>query len=402
MMTIKYNFTKHFLANISPPPDNKRSYYYDSRVNGLLIQVTNNGVKSYQVYKWIKNKPVRVTLGKFPDLPVEKARKMAIQKLAEMAQGINPNAKKKEEAKINVTLNEVLIEYFKVRKELSKNTVDGYKGSINKYFSDWLEKPLKSINRGQVAKRHLDISEDSPSAANKAMRILRALFNFAQGQYEDAEERSLFPDNPVQKLSHTKAWNRENRRTGIIERSQLVCWYKAVNNLCDTDDEFNAVVRDYLLFILFTGLRRREASMLEWKNVNFDDEYFTIVKTKNKNILKLPMSEFTCKLLKIRWKNADSDYVFGGGNTNAYLNDPRRQIAKVRNESGLNFTIHDLRRTYITIAESLELSAYVLKMLINHSMGNDVTAGYVIMDVERLRKPYSKISKILYEECAKK
>jgi hypothetical protein len=51
-----------------------------------------------------------------------------------------------------------------------------------------------------------------------------------------------------------------------------------------------------------------------------------------------------------------------------------------------------LRRTFITIAESLDISAYALKRLLNHKMTNDVTAGYIVADVERLRKPMQLIT----------
>ena len=59
------------------------------------------------------------------------------------------------------------------------------------------------------------------------------------------------------------------------------------------------------------------------------------------------------------------------------------------------FTLHDLRRTFATIADSLDLSAYALKCLLNHKMGNDVTAGYIMRDVERLRKPMQQITNFL-------
>ena len=62
------------------------------------------------------------------------------------------------------------------------------------------------------------------------------------------------------------------------------------------------------------------------------------------------------------------------------------------NKSGVSFTVHDLRRTLITIAESLDIAAYALKRLLNHKMTNDVTAGYIITDVERLRAPMQKIT----------
>ena len=36
-----------------------------------------------------------------------------------------------------------------------------------------------------------------------------------------------------------------------------------------------------------------------------------------------------------------------------------------------------------------------LKRLLNHKMNNDVTAGYIMRDVERLRKPMQQISNFL-------
>lgn len=38
------------------------------------------------------------------------------------------------------------------------------------------------------------------------------------------------------------------------------------------------------------------------------------------------------------------------------------------------------------------LSVYALKRLLNHKLNNDVTAGYIIMDVERLRLPMQRIT----------
>ena len=67
-------------------------------------------------------------------------------------------------------------------------------------------------------------------------------------------------------------------------------------------------------------------------------------------------------------------------------------MAKVIEETGIPFTVHDLRRTFITIAESLDIPAYALKRLLNHKMASDVTAGYIIIDVERLRKPMQMIT----------
>jgi integrase len=70
-------------------------------------------------------------------------------------------------------------------------------------------------------------------------------------------------------------------------------------------------------------------------------------------------------------------------------------MKKIIKKSEVSFTLHDLRRTFITVAEGLDISAYALKRLLNHKMNHDVTAGYIVMDVERLREPMQMISKHL-------
>ncbi len=61
----------------------------------------------------------------------------------------------------------------------------------------------------------------------------------------------------------------------------------------------------------------------------------------------------------------------------------RRQMEKFTKASGVRFNLHDLRRTFISIAESLDIPAYALKRLLNHKIINpDVTAGYIISDVD--------------------
>jgi integrase len=87
-----------------------------------------------------------------------------------------------------------------------------------------------------------------------------------------------------------------------------------------------------------------------------------------------------------------NEYVFPSANGVERIREQRKQMDRVTQESGVSFTIHDLRRTFITIAESLDIPAYALKHLLNHKMSNDVTAGYIIIDAERLRAPMQKIT----------
>lgn len=178
---------------------------------------------------------------------------------------------------------------------------------------------------------------------------------------------------------------------------ELRPWYKAVESLRNPDDpmSFGDTIADYHLLLVFTGLRRGEAGRLRWHDVDLDERTIYLRKTKNGERVQLPLSEFAWELLVRRQQNVFSSFVFPGRNNRSGLVEPKKQTAKVIGRSGVVYTLHDLRRTFITIAESLNISPYAIKRLVNHKMSNDVTAGYIVSDTERLRRPTQQIADLL-------
>lgn len=75
----KFNFTNNRLRTIQPNPDGKRIYFYDTDTRGLRLQVTPAGTKTFQFQTWTPGgvSPQTLTLGKYPDLSINEARKIA-------------------------------------------------------------------------------------------------------------------------------------------------------------------------------------------------------------------------------------------------------------------------------------------------------------------------------------
>lgn len=405
-MAKKLKFTEKAIQNLPiPKPRKHRRYHRDKytdsdpprakrreAVPGLQLHVFESGAKSFVLVRKVNGRSRSFTIGKYPDLSVEQARHEAREQLSELRRGIDPLQSKKANSERQITLQEVFDDYVQVRgKHLSDNTVSNYNTVLERHLASWRSRELGAITRTMVQRKHTEISEISPSAANKTMRVLRALFNFANGQYEDEQGKGLFPDNPVSRLSHVRIWNKEIRRQNKINNSDLKAWFAAVTGV-DEADAYAVTVRDYLTMLLLTGMRRRELAPIQWSDINLKDRILTVGETKNGDPLLLPLSDYLYDMLTARRQTVDGDYVFPGGLGNPYISEPKKQVGQIREKSGVHFTLHDLRRTYISIAESLDIPAFALKKLVNHRVTGDVTAGYIIMDVGRLRKPMQQIT----------
>jgi len=253
-----------------------------------------------------------------------------------------------------------------------------------KGLADWMNKPLLSITRDKVAERHKALGARSEARANLAMRYLRAVFNFAIAEYTDAEGKPLISDNPVKKLSQTRAWYRVERRRTVLKPYQLAPFVQTVLTL------ENTLARDYFLLILLTGLRRQEALDLRWQDIDLTDQTLTVIDPKNRQDLTLPLSDYLLEMLARRKVGAVGEYVFEG--PRGRLQNLRYVLDRVAADSDVSFTLHDLRRTFATVADALDIPGYAVKALLNHKTRADETAYYIITGVERLRKPMQKIT----------
>lgn len=298
------------------------------------------------------------------------------------------------------TINEATIyprQVVAARKSMKQSTVIDYTRALNQVCPDWLKKPLIKITKDLIAKRHAKHGENhSKARANLSMRVLRAIFNFAMHQYQTEDGTAIIVKNPVKFLSHARSWYRIGRRQTVVKSHQLTNWYQGLMQLTEPYPfEQAGLWQDYFLLILFTGMRRQEAASLTWNNIDLQAKTFSLPDTKNSEMHMLPMSDFLFDLFQRRKSSSYDQYVFPSLSRSGHITDPRKALLNVRELSGVNFTIHDLRRTFITIAESLDISAYALKRLLNHKMNHDVTSGYLIIDAERLRKPMQQITNYL-------
>lgn len=288
----------------------------------------------------------------------------------------------KSGASREVTLRQIWADYKEIR-GLKRNTVISYEVHMRNYLPEWEDIPISSIHKSAVLMKYGELCERfTPSTANGSLRIARSLIAFGITLYD------LSIENPVQVLTQLKVWRKENYRRGQIPSSKFQDWHESV------DRYPNPTARDYLKFLALTGLRRQEAADLKWGNVNFDSATFIVYDTKNGGDLELPLSNYCLGILRDRANRAQgSPFVFSSEDLGSAFNLSTFCVQKIGIEIGLKWTPHDLRRTFLTIGDELDVPLHVLKRLANHSqMNSDITMRYIQASVDRLREPSERIA----------
>lgn len=280
-----------------------------------------------------------------------------------------------------ITLRMAWTEYRNYR-QIKPLTIESYQGNLNRYLGDWLDLPIELISKSLVLQRHAELTHKySGTTANCAMRIARAVIEFAICRYD-----LPIAKNPIKVLSHLRAWNREKPRKGHIPEEKFPQWYQSVQA------DRNKTARDYLRFLKLTGLRRQEAAALEWKLVDLHRGCLLVEETKNSEELFLPLATYTWNLLqRRREENPESRYVFNSKNDTPF-GVPLLTVRRIEWEIGIPFTPHDLRRTFLTVGDSLDIPLHVLKQLCNHKLPSDITLRYIQTNVNRLREPSERIA----------
>lgn len=402
-------FTEGWLKKITPP-DAGQTLYFDKgtgSVTGLGLRVTSgtkkprkrkpNGEdkpvpdnKNWFFQQRIDGKVVRMTIGPSKVWSVKDARDEAKRLSRLIDTGEDPRELKKakqakrEKAKADsVTLKEVFDSYLATKK-LAERTRYDYERYMRSFFEDWMSRPIVEITKDKVTSRYKKIGSSSSgiAQANSAMRVLRALFNYAIATWEDSIQT-----NPVETLSRRKLWEKDKVRDDHLTLAQVGPWLEAVRNWS------SPVMAGFAEFVLLTGCRRSEATDLTWKDVKLDTETPTLTfrETKNGTDRTIPVAPRCREILEKMQahKVGKNGPVFPTTNKEGKTvgtHWPKKIIATANKAAGAEVTLHGLRRSFTSIMVGIDCPTYPLKKILGHSTSGDVTeTHYVRLGVEHLR-----------------
>ena len=203
-------------------PTKGQKFYWDDKLTGFGLKAAKTS-KSYIVEGQVCRKRRRYIIGRVEVFSPEVARKQAMTVLQDMANGIDPNQRKRGELVERITVRAAFDQYFKMKSKLVDSTIGGYRRTCDRYLAIWLDKPIAEITKQMVLIRHREIGEEFGNVtANNAFRHFRAVYNFTAAMSEN------FPNNPVTILTQTRSWNKVTRRQTLVPAHLLPDWWQAV------------------------------------------------------------------------------------------------------------------------------------------------------------------------------
>lgn len=365
-MALRRLLSDALIGTLKVRPGEARKRLLDARVPGLWVEVSARHKRFV-----LRFRGRYMTLGRWPIMGTDEARMMALDHLrSEASKGRRDRAAMPTVPSGSVpTLRAVLVEYSGL-KGLKETTARDYRRCLERYWGDYLEQPLTAIDGDVFLERFRCIP--SPAQANYSLRILRALFRFHNAAHDAA-----IPIPTAKALAVAGAYD-IRPRSRIISDDQQREWYRSVMN------EAGPTGRDLFLFIACTGLRLGEALSLGREDKAPAKAAIEVLETKNGRPHTLPLGRRMEALLEARKGLADdgSGRVFQINQRNV-----RKAVAKVLAASSQEWSCHDLRRGFASLATRLNIPDRIVKRLLNHAEADVTGKHYIHIGIDALR-PY--------------
>lgn len=360
------NLNDRFIKALSTP-ESKHKIYWDDRLIGLGLRITNNGARSFVLRYVINGRERKYTIGGYPELSCTAARDIATELKGDIARGRDPLDEKQNIRDIP-TLKEFSLEFLRAKeKSLRPSTLKSYRDFfLKKYIlPKFGHLKINSISRRDIENFHSSLYE-VPAMANKTLRVLSSLFGMALSW-------NIIEKNPTNEIKKFPEHNRQR----YLSEAEIIRLFNVIS------EDKNQINANAIRLILLTGSRKGEVLSARWQD--FEGEVWAkpAFLTKQNKISRIPLSEEAVDILqKMKTKIvpekelatltdnrivSTEQYLFYNTKTKTHQKDIKRFWLEVCKKAEIkDATIHDLRHTFASILVSNGVGLEVIGKLVGH------------------------------------
>ena len=272
--------------------------------------------------------------------------------------GRDPQGERKEATRLEQTRLDVLLDAYE--KHLAARKVVNQQPIMSLLRRELLgglgKVHAETIRRRDVADRVAKLeTAGKPGAAQDLRAKATTFFGWAVNQ-------DLIYANPL------AGWRRERatraqmavRPGKSLSADELKAVWLAGSNVA-------APFGDFVRFLLLTGQRKTETAMMRRADVDLDAGAWTIParNAKNGREHRVPLPQLAVAIVRRQAKHAGDPHVFATGLGKPMSGWTKRQ-AKLIERSGVDFTLHDCRRTFRSGLTALGVESELAEIMLNH------------------------------------
>jgi integrase len=312
--------------------------YFDETVSGLALRVTAGGTKAWTFLYTAAGRRRRITLGRYPAVSLAKARTLALEARALIANGVDPRARGA------MTVNDLVEAYIakhtatlksgaEIARRIRKNIVPVI-GNV----------PLAQLHR-RDATRVVDAvtGRGAPVEATFAFQDLRSILRWAVARGDlDHDPIAGMPPPPGGK-PRERVLSDDEIKTLWLKLPEALPRYAPILRLC-----------------LLTAQRVGEVAGMRREELDLKQRLWSLpgTRTKNGHAHAVPLSSAAMEIIG----EPASEFVFDIAPTVV-----AQAIIRAQARIGIaQWTAHDLRRTALTGMAKLGVEPIVLGHIANH------------------------------------
>ena len=376
---------------------------------GLTFTLSAKGTAAWTLRYRFGGKPKELTLGRYPEMGLAKAREVAAEKRVAVRLGADvgeEKQKKKQADKLAATLAKIgtvkaLYEDWYARE------IEGRRKAPQQVAGIFALHILPTLGKRQVADvRPADIDallrplSDRKvfRTAAKVLQLTKALFNYAM-------KRHIIEANPAAPYGWRDIGGKTGPRSRVLSRAELVKLFKAMQNTPNFPPHSAAALK----LLLATGVRKMELLQATWDEFDLKagEWHLPAERTKTEAAIRIPLAPWAIAILKDQEGRRFNDYVFpvqrmAPGKVTGYMGETTLNHALYSLQSALEpFTVHDLRRTTRTHLAALGVAPHIAEMCLNHKPAKGIEAVYNVHDYFEERRAALNALAALLAECEK-
>jgi integrase len=317
----------------------------DRFLQGFCVRL-NKRKRTFLIATSVRGKQFRMMLGYWPLMSLDEARTKAMEVLRLCRNGERPSRDLPPEVP---TMREAYVAYCKA-KGIKPSSQRRYESFYRTHFGEWLDRPVSDMAHGAFTSHCHDFSQTKGKALVELGRgVIGALAKYVNAVHD------LNIQSPFVKLAAAGLLpERTTPRARVLQEAELPAWHEAVDKLGERQ-------RDFLYFVLYTGLRRNEARGLCRSQIDLTGGVLSVPETKTGRPHSLPITPLMREILERRCRGLEpEDQIFTGVSAE-HVYEMAMRLGAPR------FMLHDLRKMLATVGSKLGVDDAVLRRILNHT-----------------------------------